>query len=153
MAHRRAAPQLAQDRDRLAQARATLVERHAAHLVLLGELAADADAEDQVAFGEVIECRDLFGDRRGMAQRQQVHRRAQDEPSAHHRRLGELQERIEDRDRKRNMVADPERVEAAAVDQLDEIAHFVDRRHPRRRRRLAAPMNGLHADLELRLER
>ena len=38
----------------------------------LGKLAADTDAEDEPALGQVVERRDLLGHRRRMAERQQV---------------------------------------------------------------------------------
>ena len=61
---------------------AALADRHAASLVLLGKFAADADAEDEPALGQVIQSRDLLGDRRRMAQRQQVDAGAEHQPPA-----------------------------------------------------------------------
>ena len=82
--------------------------RHAAYFVFAWELAADADAEDQPAFGEVIQRGDLLGDRRGMAQRQQIHRCAERQPPAYHRGLRQLQQRIQDRHGEGDVVADPQ---------------------------------------------
>jgi hypothetical protein len=44
------------------------------------------------------------------------------------------------------MVADPQRIVAAAVDQLDQRAHLVDRRLPGADRRFGAAVEGLNAD-------
>ena len=72
-----AAPQLAHHRKAFLQPRAAFTDRDAAGLELLGKLAADADPEDEPALGQVIEGRNLLGHRRGMAQRQEVDRRAE----------------------------------------------------------------------------
>ena len=112
MADRLAAPQLPQQRDRFRQARASLAQRHAAGLVFLREFAADADAEDEPALAQVIERRDLLRDRHRMAQRQQIDLGAEHQAPADHRRLRQLQQRIEDRDGKRDVVADPDRIDS-----------------------------------------
>ena len=146
MGDRLAAPQLAHDREAFAQPRAALVERHAAGLVLLGELATDADAEDEAPFCQMVERRDLLGDRRGMAQRQQVDARAEHQAPAQHGGLRELHQRVEDRDGEGDVVADPHRIVAAAVDQADKVRQFVDGGQPRPSAARAA-MEGLHAEL------
>ena len=152
MRHRLAAPKLAQQRDRLAEARAALADRHAAGLVLALELAADADPEDEATFAEVIEARHLLGHRNRVAQRQQVDGGAEGEPAADDGGLRQLQQRIEDRHREGDVVAAPERVVAAAIHKLDQSAHLLDAGQPRPGCRLRTAMDGHEADLELVVE-
>jgi hypothetical protein len=115
-----AAPQLAHHQKAFVQPRAALGDRDAAGFELLGEFAADADPEDEPALRQVIEGRNLLGHRRGMAQRHQVDIRAENQTSAHHRRLGELKQRIEDGNMEGEMVANPQRIVTAALNQLDQ---------------------------------
>ena len=150
--HRLAAPQLAQERNGLPKPRAALLERHPARLVLPCELAAHADAEDETPLGQVIEGRHLLGHRHRMAQRQEIDRRAEHQPPADDGGLRQLQQGIEDRHRKRDVVAAPERVVAGAIDQLDQLAQLADARQPGPGRGLGAAMDGDEADPQLVFE-
>src|SRR5262249_58799716 len=104
---RLAGPQPTQQRDRRREARTALVERHATGLEFFREFAAYADAENQAAFAEMVERRDLLCDGNGVAQRHEIDIRAEPQAAADDRRLRQLQQRIEDRDGKGDMVADP----------------------------------------------
>ena len=146
MADRLAAPQLPQQRDRRRQPRAALVAWHPRDREFLGEFAADPDTEDQPPLAQMVEARDLLGDRPRMAQRQQVDVGPERQPPADHRRLRQLQQRVEDRHGERQMVADPQRIVAASIDQPDQLDQFVDRRQPRSGRRLGAAVDRLDAD-------
>src|SRR5205085_8529020 len=117
IADRLAAPQLAQERDRRSQARASLAQGYAAGREFLREFAADANTENQPSLAQVIQGRSLLRDRHGMAQWHEINIGAELEAPADDRRLRQLQQRIEDRDRKGDMVAHPERVVAAIIDQ------------------------------------
>ena len=64
-----------------------------------------------------------------------------------------LQQRVEDRDRERQMIADPQRIVAAIVDELDQRRELVDRRPPWFAGRLGAAVDRLDADLEDIVER
>ena len=99
------------------------------------------------------EAGDLFGDRRRMAQRQQVDADPELQPPADHRRLRQLQQRVEDRHPKGEMVPDPQRIVAAAVDQPDQRNQLVDARQPGPARRLGAAMDRLDADAQAGFER
>ena len=149
MGDRLAGPQLAHDREAFAQPRAAFVERHAAGLVLLGKLATHADAEDEAPFRQMVERRDLLGDRGRMAQGQQVDVRAEHQAPAQHGGLRELHQRVEDRDGEGDVIAHPHRIVAAAVDQADQVRQFVDGGQPRPLSGLRAPVEGLHADAEV----
>jgi hypothetical protein len=149
MGDRLAGPQLAHDGQALAEPCAAFVERHAAGLVLLGKLAAHADAEDEAPFRQMVERRDLLGDRGWMAQGQQVDVRAEHQAPAQHGGLRELHQRVEDRDREGDVIAHPHRIVAAAVDQADQVRQLVDGGQPRPLSRLRAPVEGLHADAEV----
>src|SRR5204862_7407165 len=120
IADRLAAPQLAQLRDRRREARASLAQGYAASLEFLWEFAADADAENQPTFAQVIERCGLLRDRHGMAQRHEIDIGAELEPPADHGRLRQLQKRIENRDGEGDMVADPKRIVAAIIDKPDQ---------------------------------
>ena len=101
----------------------------------------------------MVEGRDLLGDRHRMPQRQKVDIGAEHQPAADHGGLGQLQERIEDRHRKGDVVADPQRIVAAIIDQPDQPLHFVDPRPPGVAGRLGAPVDRLDADAEPVIER
>jgi hypothetical protein len=148
-----AAQQRAQQRDCLGQARAAFLYRHAARLVLLGKFAADPDPEDQPALAQMIQRRDHLGDRHRMAQGQQIDPDAQQQAAADHRRLRQHQQRVEDRRRVPDVVGDPDRIEAAAIDLADDGLQLVDFRQPGPDRRLGAPMDRLDANLQMRVER
>ena len=72
-----AGEEFAQHGDALGQTRATLVVRDVAGGVFARELAADPDAQDEAALGQVIQRDDLLCHRRRVAQRQQQHGCAQ----------------------------------------------------------------------------
>ena len=55
---------------------------------------------------------------------------------------------IEERDRKRDVIAAPERVEAQPVDLLDDLHQLVERRHPRPGCGLGAPQHGVDANFQ-----
>jgi hypothetical protein len=133
---------------KLSARRPALGDGHTAGLVFLGKFAAHADAEDESALGQMVEGRNLLGHRRGMAQRQEVNGRAELQAATDDRGLCKLEQRIEDGEREGDVVPDPKRIVAAAVDQLDQRAHLVDCRQPRAVGRFGAPMDGLHADAQ-----
>jgi aldehyde:ferredoxin oxidoreductase len=101
----------------------------------------------------VIERCGLLRDQRGVAQRHEIDIGAELQTPADDRRLRQLQQRIEDRNREGDMVADPERIIAAIIDKPDQRLHLVDCRLPGRRRRLGAAMDVLDADAEPGFER
>jgi hypothetical protein len=94
----------------------------------------------------MIEAGNLLGDQAGVAQRQQVDVGAEGEPAADHRGLRQLQQRVEDRDGKRDVIADPQRIVTAAIDEPNQLDHLVDRRPSWRGGRLGAAMDRLDAD-------
>jgi hypothetical protein len=145
--------QAAQQGDRLGEARAALLDRHPAGLVFAGKLAADPDPENQPAFAQMVERGNLLGDRHRVAQREEVDPDPEQQPAADHGGLRQLQERVEDRGRVPDMVGDPDRIIAAAVDLADQRVHLVDHRQPWPDGRLGAAVDRLEADLEGGVER
>ena len=85
---------------------------------------------------------------RRVAQRQQQDGRAQDQAAAGDGGLRQLQHGIEDGDRERDVVARPERIVAAAVDQLDEGHEVVDPRLPRAGRGFRPAVDRLDAEID-----
>jgi len=126
---------------------------HAAQREFLGKLAADPDPKDEPPFAEMVEAGDLLGDRPRRTQWHKIDVGAEQQPAADDRRLGELQERVEDRHREGEVIAHPQRIVAAAINQSDQLGELIDRRPPRRRRRFGATMDVLDADLERLVER
>ncbi|MND02322.1 hypothetical protein D3C83_216610 [compost metagenome] len=51
------------------------------------------------------------------------------------------------------MIADPDRIETRAVNELDEAAELIDSRQPGSGLIVAFPVNGRDADLEMAVER
>src|SRR5207249_1180472 len=118
--------ELADDLDALAQARAALVDRHAAALVFLRKLPADADAENEPPGRQVIEGGNLLGNRCGMTQRQQEHGGAEGQAPADRGGLGDLRDGIEERYGERDMVATPEGIEAQPIYLLDHLHQLIE---------------------------
>ena len=147
MAHPLACPKLADDLDAFAKAGPALIERHAAAFVFLRKLAAYAHAEDEAPAGKVIERRDLLGDGRGMAQRQQEDGSAEGQALADHSCLGDLRDGIEEGYGEGDVIAAPEGVEAQPIHMLDHLHQLIERWHPRSGRRLRATQHGVDANL------
>ena len=101
----------------------------------------------------MIQGRGLLRNRHGVPQRHEIDIGAELQTPADHGRLRQLQKRIENRDGEGDMVADPERIIAAIIDQPDQRLHLVDCRLPGRRRRLGTAMDVLDADAEPGFER
>jgi hypothetical protein len=101
----------------------------------------------------MIERCGLLRNRHGVPQRHEIDIGAELQTPADDRRLRQLQKRIEDRGGEGDMVADPERIIAAIIDQAHQRLHLVDCGLPGRRCRLGAAVNGLDADAEPIVER
>ncbi len=88
-----------------------------------------------------------------MAQRQQVDAGPEHQTPADHGGLRKLQQRVEDRDGEGDVIANPHRIVAAAVDQADQVGHLVDGGQPWSGGGLRAPMKGLHAERQAFVQR
>ena len=108
MANRLAAEELAQHSHAFGQTGAAFVMRHVAGRVFARELTADTDAKNESSLGQMIQRADLLGHRCRMPQGQQQYRGAEQQSPADHGGLCQLQERIEDRHGKGNVVAHPQ---------------------------------------------
>src|SRR5262249_25502725 len=77
---------------------------------------------------------------------------AKQQAATDHGGLRKLEQGVENGSGKGDVIAAPQRVVAAAVDELNELAQFLDRGLPRSCRWLAAAMDGHDADLQAAFE-
>ncbi len=120
-----AGPELSQHRDSFVGARATFADRYARGFEFRWKLTPDTDAEAQPSAGKMIDRRSNFRGRRRMTQRQEVHAGAERHAFGHGGDVRKQRQGFENRHMERNMVADPDRIEAGTLEAARKAAHLA----------------------------